>query len=92
MALPMFGFDGQVGAISQPVDHDLGLHQVAFAVVACWTDTLFTYPMGALEFVGTIAGCLLAAGMSQSESSVLVTSLNHDSIYIASLMVMSSQY
>jgi hypothetical protein len=46
LAMPVFGFDGQV----------------AFAVVACWTDPLYTYPAGALQFVETIAGSLLASG------------------------------
>lgn len=46
MAMPIFGFDGQV----------------AFAVVACWTDPLYTYPAGAMQFVETIAGSLLASG------------------------------
>lgn len=46
MAMPVFGFDGQV----------------TFAVVACWTDPLYTYPAGAMQFVETIAGSLLASG------------------------------
>lgn len=46
MAMPVFDFDGQV----------------AFAVVACLTDPLFDYPAGAMQFVETIAGSLLAAG------------------------------
>ncbi|WVR06694.1 hypothetical protein IAU60_003726 [Kwoniella sp. DSM 27419] len=49
MAMPIFGFDGQV----------------AFAVVACWTDPLYTYPAGALQFVETIAGSLLASVMKE---------------------------
>ncbi|OCF44334.1 hypothetical protein I317_01779 [Kwoniella heveanensis CBS 569] len=49
MAMPVFGFDGQV----------------AFAVVACWTDPLYTYPAGALQFVETIAGSLLASVMKE---------------------------
>lgn len=44
--MPVFGYDGQV----------------AFAVVGCWTDPLFSYPAGALQFVETIAGSLLASG------------------------------
>jgi hypothetical protein len=47
LAMPVFGFDGQV----------------AFAVVACWTDPLYSYPAGALQFIETIAGSLLASGM-----------------------------
>ena len=50
LAMPVFGCDGQV----------------AFAVVACWTDPLYTYPAGALQFVETIAGSLLASGRSLS--------------------------
>jgi hypothetical protein len=46
MAMPVFGFDSQV----------------AFAVAACWTDPLYTYPAGAMQFVETIAGSLLASG------------------------------
>lgn len=53
LAMPVFGFDGQV----------------AFAVVACWTDPLYTYPAGALQFVETIAGSLLASGESSGLSS-----------------------
>ncbi|WVQ96575.1 hypothetical protein IAU59_003680 [Kwoniella sp. CBS 9459] len=49
LAMPVFGFDGQV----------------AFAVVACWTDPLYTYPAGALQFVETIAGSLLASVMKE---------------------------
>ncbi|WVQ73540.1 hypothetical protein IAR50_003116 [Cryptococcus sp. DSM 104548] len=49
MALPVFGFDGQV----------------AFAVVACWKDPLYTYPAGALQFVETIAGSLLASVLKE---------------------------
>ncbi|KAK4686457.1 hypothetical protein P7C73_g3663, partial [Tremellales sp. Uapishka_1] len=49
MAMPVFGFDGQV----------------AFAVVACWTDPLYTYPSGAMQFVETIAGSLLASVMKE---------------------------
>ncbi|ODN93564.1 hypothetical protein L198_05430 [Cryptococcus wingfieldii CBS 7118] len=49
MALPVFGFDGQV----------------AFAVVACWKDPLYTYPSGALQFVETIAGSLLASVLKE---------------------------
>ncbi|WVF69066.1 hypothetical protein IAT40_003840 [Kwoniella sp. CBS 6097] len=49
MAMPVFGFDGQV----------------AFAVVACWTDPLYSYPAGALQFVETIAGSLLASVMKE---------------------------
>ncbi|WWC96361.1 hypothetical protein V866_003228 [Kwoniella sp. B9012] len=49
MAMPIFGFDGQV----------------AFAVVACWTDPLYTYPAGAMQFVETIAGSLLASVMKE---------------------------
>ncbi|WWC63013.1 uncharacterized protein I303_105611 [Kwoniella dejecticola CBS 10117] len=49
MAMPVFGFDGQV----------------AFAVVACWTDPLYTYPAGAMQFVETIAGSLLASVMKE---------------------------
>ncbi|ORY31773.1 hypothetical protein BCR39DRAFT_525320 [Naematelia encephala] len=49
MAMPVFGFDGQV----------------AFAVVACWTDPLYTYPAGAIQFVETIAGSLLASVMKE---------------------------
>lgn len=48
LAMPVFGYDGQV----------------AFAVVGCWTDPLFSYPAGALQFVETIAGSLLASGES----------------------------
>jgi hypothetical protein len=48
LAMPVFGYDGQV----------------AFAVVGCWKDPLFTYPAGSLQFVETIAGSLLASGMS----------------------------
>ena len=51
LAMPVFGFDGQV----------------AFAVVACWTDPLYTYPAGALQFVETIAGSLLASGEFRRE-------------------------
>ncbi|WWD18838.1 hypothetical protein CI109_103293 [Kwoniella shandongensis] len=49
MAMPVFGFDGQV----------------SFAVVACWTDPLYTYPAGALQFIETIAGSLLASVMKE---------------------------
>ncbi|WVQ84282.1 hypothetical protein IAT38_006434 [Cryptococcus sp. DSM 104549] len=49
LAMPVFGFDGQV----------------AFAVVACWKDPLYTYPSGALQFVETIAGSLLASVMKE---------------------------
>ncbi|ODN74183.1 hypothetical protein L202_07633 [Cryptococcus amylolentus CBS 6039] len=49
MAVPVFGFDGQV----------------AFAVVACWKDPLYTYPSGALQFVETIAGSLLASVLKE---------------------------
>nr|XP_019013177.1 uncharacterized protein I206_02675 [Kwoniella pini CBS 10737]OCF51958.1 hypothetical protein I206_02675 [Kwoniella pini CBS 10737] len=49
MAMPVFGFDGQV----------------AFAIVACWTDPLYTYPAGAMQFVETIAGSLLASVMKE---------------------------
>ncbi len=49
LAMPIFGFDGQV----------------SFAVVACWTDPLYSYPAGALQFVETIAGSLLASGESR---------------------------
>ncbi|WRT66765.1 uncharacterized protein IL334_003728 [Kwoniella shivajii] len=49
MAMPVFGFDGQVN----------------FAVVACWTDPLYTYPAGAMQFVETIAGSLLASVMKE---------------------------
>lgn len=48
LAMPVFDFSGQV----------------AFAIVACWTDPLYTYPNGALQFVETMAGSLLAAGTS----------------------------
>ncbi|RXK37253.1 hypothetical protein M231_05474 [Tremella mesenterica] len=49
LAMPVFGFDGQV----------------AFAIVACWTDPLYSYPSGALQFVETIAGSLLASVMKE---------------------------
>ncbi|KAL7420450.1 hypothetical protein Q5752_004400 [Cryptotrichosporon argae] len=49
LAMPVFGFDGQV----------------AFAVVACWTDPLFSYPSGTIQFVETIAGSLLASVMKE---------------------------
>ncbi|WVN85689.1 uncharacterized protein L203_100838 [Cryptococcus depauperatus CBS 7841] len=49
LALPIFGFDGQV----------------AFAVVACWIDPLYTYPAGAMQFVETIAGSLLASVLKE---------------------------
>lgn len=55
MAMPVFGFDGQV----------------AFAIVACWTDPLYTCPSGAMQFVETIAGSLLASGQSMFSPSVL---------------------
>ncbi|ADV25630.1 Protein-histidine kinase, putative [Cryptococcus gattii WM276] len=49
LALPVFGFDGQV----------------SFAVVACWKDPLYTYPAGAIQFVETIAGSLLASVLKE---------------------------
>ncbi|AFR98512.2 hypothetical protein C343_06491 [Cryptococcus neoformans C23] len=49
LALPVFGFDGQV----------------SFAVVACWKDPLYTYPAGAMQFVETIAGSLLASVLKE---------------------------
>ncbi len=66
MAMPVFGFDGQV----------------AFAVVACWTDPLYTYPTGAMQFVETIAGSLLASGECTGSSladfrSVMKERLHH---------------
>jgi hypothetical protein len=55
MAMPVFGFDGQV----------------AFAIVACWTDPLYTYPSGAMQFVETIAGSLLSSGQSLFSPTVM---------------------
>jgi hypothetical protein len=46
MAMPVFEFNGQV----------------AFALVGCWTDPLYTPPAGAMQFLETIAGGLLASG------------------------------
>lgn len=49
--MPIYDFDGQV----------------AFAIVACWTDPLFSYPSGSLAFVESIAGTLLASGEPSAE-------------------------
>lgn len=65
LALPVFGFDGQVSFIFPLCSVYIGANlviQVSFAVVACWKDPLYTYPAGAIQFVETIAGSLLASG------------------------------
>ncbi|RSH83027.1 hypothetical protein EHS25_005737 [Saitozyma podzolica] len=60
MAMPVFGFDSQV----------------AFAVAACWTDPLYTYPAGAMQFVETITGSLLASVMKEKLYQVERAQLN----------------